>query len=60
MSAVKSSPFILTEESLERLKQAAGDEPAVLDLVGYYRRAAADTQEFATMLADEMDHFGIH
>jgi hypothetical protein len=59
VSAIKSSPFLLTEESLERLKQAACNEPAVLDLVGYYQRAASDTQEFADMISEEMDHFGV-
>lgn len=59
MSATKNSPFILTDDALERLSQAAGEEPAVLDLVGYYRRASSDAAEFAVMIADEMEHYGV-
>lgn len=55
----KISPFVLSEEALERLTSAACSEPAVLDLVGTYRRAVGDFAEISEMVSAEFDHFGI-
>ena len=61
MSSVKQSPFVLTQDSLERLKCAAieNEEPAVIDLIAWYTQAADSAQEFATMITAEMEHFGV-
>lgn len=56
---VKISPFVLSDEALDRLTTVACSEPAVLDLVGTYRRAVGDVTEIAEMVTAEMDHFGI-
>ena len=60
MSA-KTSPFVLTGESLERLKTAAiaSGEPAVVDLIGWYEQASESASEFAEMISAEMEHFGV-
>lgn len=59
MATTKVSPFVLTNEALDRLLVAAADEPATLDLVGSYRRAADDLSEMSEMVRMELDHFGI-
>lgn len=55
----KASPFILSDDALAKLVAAASYEPAVLDLVGQYRDAASNFDEFAEMVTAEMQHFGI-
>lgn len=59
--SVKSSPFVLTDEALDRLKTAAlaHGEPAVVDLIGWYEQAQESASEFATMINAEMEHFGV-
>lgn len=59
--STKVSPFVLTEEALQRLKNAAvaSGEPAVLDLIGWYQQASNSATEFATMITAEMEHFGV-
>lgn len=59
--STKTSPFVLTDEALERLKTAAiaHGEPAVVDLIGWYEKAAESAHEFASMISAEMDHFGV-
>jgi hypothetical protein len=59
--STKTSPFVLSEEALERLKTAAlaHGEPAVVDLIGWYQQAAESADEFATMINAEMEHFGV-
>lgn len=59
MAVTKVSPFVLTDEALDRLLVAAADEPATLDLVGSYRRSRDDLAEMTEMVHMEMDHFGI-
>jgi hypothetical protein len=59
VTTTKVSPFVLTDEALDRLAAAAVDEPATLDLVGSYRRAANDLSEMTEMVQLELDHFGI-
>jgi hypothetical protein len=56
---IKVSPFVLSDQALERLTSAARSEPAVLDLVGTYRRAVGDLTEITEMVHAELDHFGI-
>lgn len=58
---MKVSPFLLTEESLERLKVVALEqgEPAVVDLIKWYEQASESANEFAEMLSDEMAHYGV-
>lgn len=59
--STKTSPFLLTGEALERLRTAAvaHDEPAVVDLIGWYEQAAESANEFAQMISAEMEHFGV-
>jgi len=59
--STKTSPFLLTEDALDRLKTAAvaHGEPAVVDLIGWYEQAAESANEFATMITAEMEHFGV-
>ena len=59
--STKTSPFVLTNEALERLRVAAlaNGEPAVVDLIGWYEKAAESANEFAQMINAEMEHFGV-
>lgn len=59
--STKVSPFVLTDEALQRLKNAAlaNNEPAVIDLIGWYKQAHESANEFATMIGAEMEHFGV-
>lgn len=53
---------MLSEGALERLQTAAllnGESEAVADLVGYYERAQNDVNEYASMIMDEMQHYGV-
>lgn len=57
----KVSPFVLTDEALQRLRNAAlaHGEPSVIDLIGWYEQAHESANEFATMITAEMEHFGV-
>jgi hypothetical protein len=55
----KSSPFLLTEDLLVRLEEAAKSEPAVGDLVRTYRSAKAHLLECEEMVREELAEFQI-
>jgi hypothetical protein len=56
---VKSSPFLLTDDILVRLEEAAKSEPAVGDLVRTYRSAKAHLLECEAMVREELAEFKV-